>query len=351
MVKTPERILPRKPLHPLEHPRQTSLARTSKPVGRLAPSPTGGLHLGNARTFLLAWLIARRDHGQVVFRMEDLDLTRARDDAARQALEDLKWLGLNWDEGPDVGGPNGPYVQSQRSHIYQSALDRLIDANLVYPCTCTRADVLRAASAPHADDAQPIYPGTCSHRHASEGFTLDQLGKSFAWRFRAAGLLVDWTDRVRGPQSHALDRIGGDFIVARSGGVFGYQLAVVVDDAAMNITQVVRGHDLDDSTPRQLLIQEALGLPRPEYWHVGLVLGPEGKRLAKRDQAIKLSELRVSGVLPGQILAMLGRSLGLKWVETDRLPSPMDFLNFDWPEGDVNCADDWTWSSHRLHEV
>ena len=139
--------------------------------------------------------------------------------------------------------------------------------------------------------------------------------------------------------------------MARSGGVFGYQLAVVVDDAAMNITQVVRGHDLDDSTPRQVLIQEALGLPRTEYWHVGLVLGPEGKRLAKRDQAIKLSELRVSGVLPGQILAMLGRSLGLKWVETDRLPSPMDFLNFEWPEGDVNCADDWTWSSHRLHEV
>jgi glutamyl-tRNA synthetase len=230
-------------------------------------------------------------------------------------------------------------------------MDQLIAANLVYPCTCTRADVLRAASAPHADDEQPIYPGTCSHRDASEGFALDQHGKSFAWRFRAAGRTVNWTDHVRGPQSHALDRIGGDFIVARSGGVFGYQLAVVVDDAAMNVTQVVRGHDLDDSTPRQLLIQEALGLPRPEYWHVGLVLGPEGKRLAKRDQAIKLSELRVSGVLPGQILAMLGRSLGLEWPMTDRLPSPMDFLNFKWSEGDVNWREDWVWSSHRLHEV
>ena len=320
-------------------------------VGRLAPSPTGGLHLGNARTFLLAWLLARRQIGRIIFRMEDLDSTRAIKEAASQALLDLRWLGLDWDEGPDLGGPSAPYNQSQRASIYQSALNRLIDLNLVYPCTCTRSDVARAASAPHATDAQPAYPGTCSLRHAQEALALNELAKPFAWRFRSAGRTVAWNDQIRGPQSHDLDKIGGDFIVARSGSVFAYQLAVVVDDAAMGVTQVVRGHDLMDSTPRQVLIQQALGLAQPDYWHVGLVLGPDGQRLAKRDQSIKISQIRGSGVLPGQLVAILAKSLGLE-VTFDALGlSPADLMNPDWSEPNLNWRDDWIWSSHRLHEV
>lgn len=281
-------------------------------IGRLAPSPTGGLHLGNARTFLLAWLLVRRSGGRIVFRMEDLDAGRARADAAEAALADLRWLGLDWDEGPDVGGPHGPYVQSARTETYRNALERLIATGQVYPCTCTRAEVARMASAPHTEDEPPAYPGTCARRTADEARRLTEQGIPFAWRFRAGGRIVEWTDEYLGPQRHALDRIGGDFIVARSGDVFSYQLAVVVDDGLMGVNQVVRGRDLVDSTPRQILIQEGLGLPRPEYRHVGLVLGPDGKRLAKRDQAVKIGQMRASGIRPETIAGTLARSLGVE---------------------------------------
>lgn len=313
-------------------------------VGRLAPSPTGGLHIGNARTFLLAWLLARQANGRVIFRMEDLDATRARPEAAELAIADLRWLGLTWDEGPDCGGQHGPYVQSERSEIYQAALDRLIAANHVYPCTCTRAEILRAASAPHAEDEQPLYPGTCVHRHASEWVALQAQGRHFAWRFRSVGRRVDWQDQLLGEQSHELSHIGGDFIVARSGGVYGYQLAVVVDDAAMGVTQVVRGHDLVDSTPRQVLIQEALDLPRPAYWHVGLVKGPDGKRLAKRDQSVKIAEIRASGMSPSEIVRRLALSLGWPESEISRIEQPADLLKKAWPETTASFAHDWTWS-------
>lgn len=280
-------------------------------VGRLAPSPTGGLHLGNARTFLLAWLLARQGGGRIVFRMEDLDAGRARADAADAAIADLRWLGLDWDEGPDVGGPDGPYVQSARTEIYRNALERLIATGLVYPCTCTRADVARMASAPHAEDEPPAYPGTCAGRTADDARRLTEQGTPFAWRFRARGRSVAWTDVFFGPQRHELDRLGGDFIVARSGDVFSYQLAVVVDDALMGVNQVVRGRDLIDSTPRQILIQEALGIDRPEYRHVGLVLDRDGRRLAKRDQAVKIGQLRASGIRPEFLMAVLKRSLAI----------------------------------------
>ena len=316
----------------------------SPTTGRLAPSPTGGLHLGNARTFLLAWLLARKAQGRMIFRMEDLDSTRARAEAASLALQDLHWLGLTWDEGPDCGGPHQPYVQSERSGIYQAALDRLIATNHVYPCTCTRADVQRAASAPHAEDEPPAYPGTCAHRPASQWVELQNENRAFAWRFRAAGQEVAWFDHVRGPQQHQLDRIGGDFIVARSGGVFGYQLAVVVDDAAMGVTQVVRGHDLVDSTPRQALVQHALGLPRPDYWHVGLVLGPDGKRLAKRDQSVKISEIRASGMKAIDVARRLAVSLGWSDEQVQRLRRLNDLLETDLPESIASFGSDWTWS-------
>lgn len=309
-------------------------------TGRLAPSPTGGLHMGNARTFLIAWLNARATGGRIVFRMEDLDADRARADAAEAAITDLRWLGLDWDEGPDIGGPHGPYVQSDRTGIYRDALSSLIDSELVYPCTCTRAEIARVASAPHAEDEAPAYPGTCARRTASDALRMDSQGTRYAWRFRAAGRTVEWTDINLGVQQHELDRIGGDFIVARSGDVFSYQLAVVVDDAAMRVNQVVRGRDLVDSTPRQILIQQALGLPMPVYQHVGLVLGPDGKRLAKRDMSVKLSQIRDLGVLPGKVIGILARSLGL----STNSAIPLRSLASEWPfdsfESSKDCVID-----------
>jgi glutamyl-tRNA synthetase len=289
-----------------------SLPPSAPVVGRLAPSPTGGLHLGNARTFLVAWLMARKANGRMIFRMEDLDAGRARADAADAAIEDLRWLGLDWDEGPDIGGPHGPYDQSRRTDHYRRALERLIEADLVYACTCTRAEIVRMASAPHAEDQPTAYPGTCAVRHADEAKRLTEQGRSFAWRFRTAGTTIEWQDEVLGFRSHALESIGGDFIVARSGGAWSYQLAVVVDDAAMGVTQVVRGRDLADSTPRQIMIQEALSLPRPKYFHLGLVLGLDGKRLAKRDQAVKIGHYREIGMSPESLLGILARSLGIE---------------------------------------
>lgn len=303
------------------------------PVGRFAPSPTGGLHLGNARTFLAAWLLARKDQGRMIFRMEDLDAGRARAEAAHAAIQDLRWLGLDWDEGPDLGGPHAPYVQSQRTGTYRKALKRLADAELVYPCTCTRADVARMASAPHADDAPPAYPGTCSGRTATDAAALDSAGRSYAWRFRTRGRCVDWIDEIQGPQTHLLDRIGGDFIVARDGDVFSYQLAVTVDDAEMGVSQVVRGDDLSDSTPRQILLQQALGFFQPAYFHLGLVVDSAGKRLAKRDLAVKISQLRSQAVPAERIVGALARSLGhevgdVMPHELLKLPKPQDWKEF-----------------------
>jgi len=302
----------------------------ARPVGRFAPSPTGGLHLGNARSFLAAWLLARFDQGRMIFRTEDLDAGRARAEAALAAIDDLRWLGLEWDEGPDLGGPSAPYVQSQRTSHYRSALERLIDAELVYPCTCTRAEVARMASAPHADDAPPAYPGTCSGRAAADANELTEAGRCFAWRFRARSQCVDWIDEIQGPRSHELDRIGGDFIVARDGDVFSYQLAVTVDDAAMGVNQVVRGDDLLDSTPRQILLQRALEFARPAYFHLGLVLDTDGKRLAKRDFAVKIGQFRSRAVPAERIVGALARSLGYEVGdvmphELAKLPKPQDW--------------------------
>lgn len=188
-------------------------APESRIVGRLAPSPTGGLHLGHARTFLVAWLTARQSAGRVILRIEDLDSSRVCD-ALSTTLVDLYWLGLDWDEGPDVGGPSAPYVQSQRSPLYDQALDRLIASESVYPCTCTRADVECAASAPHAADEGPTYPGTCADRHAADAHTLKN--RPFAWRFRVPPGPVGWDDLFLGRVELDPSRLGGDFIVARS---------------------------------------------------------------------------------------------------------------------------------------
>ena len=271
-------------------------------VGRLAPSPTGGLHLGHARTFLVAWLMARSHQGEVVLRIEDIDAGRVRPGAAEVMIDDLRWLGLDWDRGP--------IYQSERLDIYDFALDRLKAADLVYPCTCTRADIRRAASAPHAGDEGPTYPGTCAGRSADDAYSLMREGRPFAWRFRVSTGEVAWDDLFLGPSRLDPSRVGGDFVVGRSTGEPAYQLAVVVDDADMGVTQVVRGDDLVPSTPRQILLHRALGHEPPQFGHVGLAVGPDGHRLAKRDGSLRLATLRGAGVAPEVLVGRIAASLG-----------------------------------------
>jgi glutamyl-tRNA synthetase len=273
-------------------------------VARLAPSPTGGLHVGHARTFLIAWLAARSVGGRVVLRIEDIDTSRVRPGATECAMADLRWLGLDWDAGP--------FLQSARTDLYREALAGLEREDLVYPCTCTRAEIARAASAPHADDEGPTYPGTCAHHSAAEA---DRLDRPFAWRFRTPRGDVAWNDLVKGRTSLDPSRLGGDFLLARSPFGPSYQLAVVVDDLAMGVTQVVRGDDLIPSTPRQILLARALGGAPPDYGHVPLVIGPDGHRLAKRDGSIKLATLRESGLDPRRLIGWVAHSCG--W--TDRV--------------------------------
>ena len=279
----------------------------SRPTGRLAPSPTGGLHLGHARTFLVAWLSGRSRGGRVVYRVEDLDAGRVRGESIAGAMADLAWLGLDWDHGPDRGGPEAPYVQSERGGLYAEALDRLRAEELVYPCTCTRADIARAASAPHAEDEGPTYPGTCSGRSVADAAGLPA---GFAWRFRVPSGQVEWDDGVRGRVALDPARLGGDFVVARAEVGTSYQLAVVVDDAMMGVTEVVRGDDLVASTPRQILLYHALGHAPPTFAHLPLVLGADGRRLAKRDGALKLATLRAAGADPHHLVGVLARSCG-----------------------------------------
>jgi glutamyl-tRNA synthetase len=273
-------------------------------VGRLAPSPTGAQHVGNARTYLVAWLSARSRGGTVRLRIEDIDSPRIKPGAAEQALEDLRWLGLDWDG--DV------VVQTARLAHYEAALEELKRRELVYPCTCTRTDVAQAASAPHAEHEGPTYPGTCSRRRAADAYELTGAGRSFAWRFRLTHS-PPFTDRLAGEQHIDLARIGGDFVVWKSGGTPAYQLAVVVDDAATGVTEVVRGDDLIPSTPRQILLYRATGLAPPAFAHVPLVVGEDGRRLAKRHGDTRLSALRGAGVKPEALVGLLAWSCG--WVE------------------------------------
>jgi len=283
--------------------------KDSRPtVGRLAPSPTGGLHLGHARTFLIAWLAARHAGGRVILRIEDLDASRVRAEARSTALLDLRWLGLDWDEGPDLGGPSAPYVQSERSSLYDEVLDRLKASESIYPCTCTRADIERASSAPHPEDEGPTYPGTCAGRSAASAIALGD--RPFAWRFRVPGGPVGWDDLFLGRVELEPSRAGGDFVVARHTAGHSYQLAVVADDDAMAVSQVIRGADLVPSTPRQILLYRRLGRPEPRFGHVPLAVMRGGHRLAKRDGSLKLAFLREAGVDPRRLVGALIHSCG-----------------------------------------
>jgi len=268
--------------------------------GRLAPSPTGYLHLGHARTFWTAAARARAAGGTLILRSDDLDATRYRMDFAAAMLEDLRWLGLDWDEGPDGGGPHAPYEQSRRLPRYRAALERLHAAGLVYPCYRTRRDVLEAAGAPHeggADD-EPLYPAAFRPAPTAPLPALDQA-EGANWRLRVPdGQSLGFIDGRLGPQQAVAGRDFGDFPVWRKDGVPSYQLACVVDDAEMGITEVVRGEDLVRSTFRQLLLFRALGWTVPAFYHCALLTDERGIRLAKRHDSLSLRALRAQGVRP-----------------------------------------------------
>ncbi|CUH96727.1 Glutamyl-Q tRNA(Asp) synthetase [Propionispora sp. 2/2-37] len=271
--------------------------------GRFAPSPTGHMHLGNAWTALLAWLQVRSAGGTMVLRMEDLDPDRSRPAYAAALQVDLRWLGLDWDEGPDAGGDYGPYCQSVRSEFYQEAFERLAAAGRTYPCYCTRAEL--AAAAPHASDGEQRYPGTCRNRKVS------RTDRKPAMRLLVPPGSISYSDLLYGEIQQNIEQSVGDFVLRRSDGVYAYQLAVVVDDAAMHITHVLRGNDLIASTPRQLLLYRLLSLKQPVFTHVPLLLGQDGSRLSKRHGDLSLTILRRRGIRPEQIVGYLACQAGL----------------------------------------
>jgi glutamyl/glutaminyl-tRNA synthetase len=294
--------------------------------GRLAPSPTGYLHVGHARTFWTAWQRARDAGGALVMRMEDLDSDRSRAVYAEAALEDLRWLGIRWHEGPDRGGPYVPYVQSKRRPRYFEVWRRLLTGGFLFPCRCSRKDLAAAAAAPHesasrspdamraykleALDDEPVYPGTCRHETWQAPQLPGPTGVDLVrpegtnWRFRVSdGEAIEFVDENLGVQRFVAGVDFGDFVVWRRDGMPSYQLACVADDAAMGITEVVRGADLLKSTARQILLYRALGLQPPHWYHCRLVLDHNGRRLAKRHDALSLRALRQRGVTPMNILS------------------------------------------------
>lgn len=283
--------------------------------GRLAPSPTGAQHVGNARTYLVAWLRARQQRGRLVLRIEDIDSPRVKAGAAEQALDDLRWLGLDWDAEP--------VVQTQRLELYEDALRRLQKAELIYPCSCTRGDVERAASAPHDDRPGAVarYPGTCAGRRAADALGLTA---PHSWRFRVTQRHQVYEDGYCGRVEVDLEETGGDFVVWKSAGTPAYQLAVVADDADQGVTEVIRGDDLIPSTPRQLLLYGALGLEPPRFVHVPLVVGPDGRRLAKRHGDTRLAALRAAGVRAEALVGLLAWSCG--WLARPEAVSPQELL-------------------------
>ena len=279
--------------------------------GRLAPSPTGYLHLGHARTFWIAQQRAQAGGGVLVLRNEDLDARRFKLEFVSAMLEDLTWFGFAWQEGPDCSGPFGPYSQSERRQFYLTAMQKLLAGGFIYPCICSRSDVRRALSAPHQGEDEPVYPGTCREKFKlrDEECAFDPNAPSGSprmrnWRFRVPdGERIRFTDGRCGPQQFVAGKDFGDFVVWRHDGVPAYQLSVVVDDAAMRITEVVRGADLLPSTARQLLLYRALGEPAPQFYHCPLMTDEKGVRLAKRHDALSLRRLRTQGISPAKLRA------------------------------------------------
>ena len=301
----------------------------AKPTGRFAPSPSGRMHMGNLWSCLLAWLSARSAGGRMVLRLEDLDPDRCRVEYCEQVMRDLEWLGLDWD--------GEPVWQSQRTEAYAQAFHALEQQGLIYPCYCTRAERL-AASAPHRSDGLQVYDGRCARLTAAEREELEKTRRP-AWRASVPEETITFCDLLYGNYSEDLKKDCGDFIVRRSDGVYAYQLAVVVDDAMMGVTQVVRGSDLLSSTPRQLWLQEALGLQHPEYGHLPLLLSPEGRRLAKRDRDQELGELQRRYTAP-ELVGQLACAAGL--IDRPQAITPRELLPlFSW---DKLPREDLVWS-------
>ncbi len=299
-------------------------ATASKVRGRFAPSPTGFLHLGNAWAFLCAWLGARAAGGELVLRLEDIDPQRSKPEFEQAMREDLLWLGLDWDYGPgsargDTLPPGlAPFRQSANSACYAAGLADLQDKGLVYPCFCTRKELRSLAGAPQAGDgadAEGAYPGTCAVLSAREAKARVKAGDHYALRLRFAAMrdkYLHFNDLCLGRQTLAPQAAGGDFALRRSDGVYAYQLAVVLDDIRMGVTQVVRGRDILTSTPRQLFLYDCFGAVPPSHAHVPLMLDHEGERLAKRHASLSLRGLRASGVPPEAVVGYLAWWGGLR---------------------------------------
>lgn len=309
----------------------------SKVIGRLAPSPTGALHLGNARSFLLAWLSTRSQNGKIILRIEDIDSPRVKPWAKKATIEDLSWLGIDWDEGPDpanLESENDVYIQTNQLERYRETVRDLIEQQKIYPCVCSRTDIANALSAPHESNDRKsndspldgqVYPGTCRER----ALAIEDLPAKHAWRWKLEPGNVEWRDELLGPQS--LDPVLklGDFVVAKSDLTPSYQLAVVADDHKMDVTEVVRGDDLIYSTYRQLAILKHLGIENPKYFHVPLVVGPDGRRLAKRHGDTRLKQFRDLGVSSRALVGYLAWTLG--FLNEPRPIEPRELLaEFNW---------------------
>ena len=288
-------------------------------VGRFAPTPSGRMHLGNVFSALMAWASVRSQNGSLILRVEDLDIRAHNPQYTSLLLDDLQWLGLTWDKGP--------YYQSKRTELYQEALSDLRQQGLLYPCFCSRAD-LHAAQAPHASDGTYVYARTCRNLSKSEREELAKH-KIPATRIRVPNKTYAFEDKVYGQTSQNLSKLCGDFIVQRADEVFAYQLAVVVDDADMGVTEVVRGSDLLSSTPRQLYLQDVLGLSHPTYAHLPLLVAPDGRRLSKRNHDLDLGVLRSQGKTPEEILGFLAYCVGLT-KENEPLSAVQIANRFSW---------------------
>lgn len=307
-------------------------------VGRFAPSPTGALHLGNARSFLLAWLSIRSRNGRLIVRMEDLDHPKVKPWATKAALDDLHWLGLDWDEGPDTNEKE--YIQSNRKAIYQEYLQQLIDKNLIYPCVCSRNEIENVQSAPHREDKRLIYNGMCRGRFESWDVAAATMGEGRlpVWRFKLENHgNASFYDELCGECNADYQLDIGDFALARDKCGAGYTFAHVVDDYLMGITEVLRGDDLLEATHSHIVIQKALNFPTPKYFHVPLVVAEDGRRLAKRHGDTRIATLREKGFSAKQVVGILAWWCG--WADFGEELTPEDLLSrFNWESFNKEAA-------------